>query len=184
MKKIETNRFILRKVKQEDEKELFNMLSDTTVVENLNMTIHKRIEDTREMIKDYLKEFEKGNQYPFVIIEKNTKKLLGGFLIKLDLYDEDCFEFTVYIKREFWNKGIYTEVLKYMTKFVFEEIKTGNFRGFVMEKNEASSKVLEKNNFKLEKVFNVQGLEGKIKSYLMTREEYYKLFNKDKFNVS
>ena len=64
-----------------------------------------------------------------------------------------------------------------MTKYVFESIQTGNFRGFVMEKNVASSKVLEKNNFKLEKVFEVNGIEGKIKSYLITKAEFDKLVN-------
>lgn len=172
MKNIETNRFILRKVNENDKIDIFEILNDKEVVKNLNMTIHKNIEDTSKMIEEYLIENDKGNKYPFAIIEKNTKEFIGVFLIKLDVFDEDCFEFTVYLKRSFWNKGVYTEVLRYMTKFAFEEIKTGNFRGFVMEKNEASSKVLEKCDFKLEKVFNVQGIEGKIKSYLMTKEEY------------
>ena len=59
-----------------------------------------------------------------------------------------------------------------MTAFSFDEIKTGNFRGFVMEKNIASAKVLEKCGFKLEKIFDVPGLEGKILSFLMTKEDY------------
>ncbi len=41
-----------------------------------------------------------------------------------------------------------------------------------MEKNIASSRVLEKCNFKLEKIFKVEGIDGMIKSYLMTKEEY------------
>ena len=59
-----------------------------------------------------------------------------------------------------------------MVKFGFEEIKTGNFRGFIMEENNASSHVLEKNGFKLEKVFLVDGIKSKIKSYLMKKDEY------------
>ncbi|MBR4111151.1 MAG: hypothetical protein IKK43_05655 [Clostridia bacterium] len=55
-------------------------------------------------------------------------------MIKLDLYNEDSFEFTIYIDEKFWNKGIYTEILPYMTEVAFNDIKTGNFRGLVMEK--------------------------------------------------
>ena len=40
-------------------------------------------------------------------------------------------------------------------------IGTGNFRGFVMEKNMASKRGLQKCGFKLEKIFNVDGIEGK-----------------------
>lgn len=175
MKEKITQRFILRKVKKEDNKEIFKILSDTETIENLNMDIHKTIEDTNKMLENYLKENEEGTKFPYAIIEKGTNNFIGVFLIKLDLYDEDCFEFTIYLKKEYWGKGIYTEVLPYMTEVAFEEVKTGNFRGFVMEKNVASSRVLEKCNFKLEKVFEVPGLEGKIKSYLITKDDYYKM---------
>ena len=176
MNKIVTDRFFLRQVVIEDEKEIFKILSDKDVVKNLNMQIHRNIEDTRKMIKEYLTEFENGNKYPFSIIDKKTNKFIGVFLIKFDLFDEDCFEFTVYLNKEFWNRGVYAEILKYMIKYAFEEIKTGNFRGFVMEKNIASSKVLEKYDFKLEKIFKVDGIDGMIKSYLMTKEDYIKLY--------
>lgn len=173
MEKIFTNRFILRKIEKEDCDSIFEILSDEETIQNLNMDIHKSKEDTYLLIEDYLLENEKGTKYPYVIISKETKEIIGVFLIKLDLYDEDCFEFTIYLKKECWGKGIYTELLPYMTKVAFEVIKTGNFRGFVMEKNEASSRVLEKCNFKLEKIFTVPNIEDRIKSYLMTKEDYY-----------
>ena len=171
---INTERFILRKVEKEDCNEIFEILSDVKGNENLNMDLHTSKQDTLNLIEDYLEEYEKGFKFPFAILEKDTNTLVGVFLIKLDLYDEDCFEFTIYINKSHWGKGIYTEVLPYMIKFAFEEIKTGNFRGFVMEKNKASSKVLLKSGFDLEKVFEVPGLEGKIESYLITKEQYEK----------
>ena len=172
MEKIETNRFILRFVNEKDESDIYEILSDKDSIKYLNMQLNATREDTRKIIQDYLIGLEKKEKYPFAIIDKNTNDFLGVFLIKLDLYDEDCFEFTVYIKKKYWNMGIYSEVLKPMIKFAFEEIKTGNLRGFIMEENIVSSYVLEKNNFKLEKIFVTQGIEGKIKSYLMKKEEY------------
>ena len=178
MKKIETQRFILRRVEHEDKEEIFKILSDESVITNLNMSIHKNLEDTEKLIQEYLVENEKGTKYPYVIIQKDTEDFIGVFLIKLDLYDEDCFEFTIYLKKEHWGKGIYSELLPYMIKFTFEEIRTGNFRGFVMEKNIASSKVLEKYNFELEKIFDVPNIEGKIKSYLLKKDDYLKSIKK------
>ena len=172
IKNIETDRFILRIIKNSDEKDIYEMLSNPDIAKYLNMPIHKNVNDTKNMLKDYFEEYDKGNKYPFAIIEKNTKIFLGVFLIKLDLYDEDCFEFTVYIKKDYWDNGIYTEVLPYMTKFVFEKVKTKNFRGFVMEKNKSSCRVLEKCNFKLEKNFKVPGIKGNIISYLITKKDY------------
>lgn len=178
MQEIITDRYILRKVNKEDAHSIFEILSDEQVITNLNMNIHREIEDTYTLIEDYEKGYQEKEKYPYAIIEKETNKFVGVFLIKLDLYDEDCFEFTVYLAKSEWNKGIYTEVLPYMVKVAFEDVQTGNFRGFVMEKNKSSSRVLEKCGFELEKIFEVPGLEGKIISYLITREEYEKTKNK------
>ena len=177
IKNINTKRYILRKVEKSDAQEIYKILSDKNVIENLNMKLHESIEDTKSLIEDYLTEHEKGLKFPYSIIDKDTLEFIGVFLIKIDLYDEDCFEFTVYLKKEHWGIGIYSEVLPYMTKIAFEEIKTGNFRGFVMEKNKASSKVLLRNNFILEKIFEVPGIDGKIESYLITKEQYKNMIN-------
>ena len=174
MRVIETKRFILRKVEANDAEKIYKILSNENVIANLNMNIHKNIEDTYELIADYSEVLQNNTKFPYAIIDKITKEFIGVFLIKLDLYDEDCFEFTVYLDEKYWGKGIYTEVLPYMADVAFKDIKTGNFRGFVMEKNQASSKVLEKCGFELEKIFEVPGLDGKIISYLMTRDKHEK----------
>ena len=170
MREIETNRFILRKVKFEDSVKIYNILSNERVIDNLNMDIHTCLEDTHNLLDEYSKGFENETKFPYAIIDKNTSDFIGVFLIKLDLFDKDCFEFTIYLDEQYWGKGVYTEVLPYMTQFAFNDIGTGNFRGCVMEKNKASSRVLEKCGFTLEKIFEVPGLEGKILSYLMKND--------------
>lgn len=183
VEKIVTERFILRKIKKSDVYDIYTMLSNPKIITNLNMDLHTSIKDTEAMIKDYLEEFAKGNKFPFAIVDKESKDLLGVFLIKLDLFDDDCFEFTIYIKEEYWNKGIYKEVLPYMVKFSFEKIKTSNFRGFVMEKNKVSGRVLENSGFIIEKIFDVDGIDGKIKSYLLTKEMYEKEMYEKENNI-
>lgn len=167
MRKIETERFILRKVELEDADKIYKILSNENVISNLNMDIHKSMEDTFVLLNEYNKGLYEKNKFPFAIVDKNTNDFIGVFLIKLDLFDEDCFEFTIYLDEKYWGKGAYTEVLPYMAEFAFKDIGTGSFRGFVMEKNKASSRVLEKCGFELEKIFEVPGLDGKIISYLM-----------------
>lgn len=174
MKTIETERFILRKVEIKDVEKIYNILNNEKVVATLNMHIHRDIDDTYKLLDSYFEGLDKNTKFPFSIIDKETKEFIGVFLIKLDLYDEDCFEFTIYLDEKYWGNGTYKEVLPYMIEFAFEDICTGNFRGFVMEKNVASAKVLEKVGFTLEKIFEVPSIEGKILSFLITREEYLK----------
>ena len=88
-------------------------------------------------------------------------------------------KFTIYLDEKHWGKGIYKEVLPYMIRFAFEDIGTGNFRGFVMEKNLISANVLSKSGFNLEKIFEVPGIEGKILSFLITKDVYMNKIKKE-----
>lgn len=174
MKTIKTPRYILTKLEMNDTENVFEILNNEAVIENLNMKLHKNVQDTHNLLKEYMEGLKEKTKFPYKIIDKKTNDFIGVFLIKLDLYDEDCFEFTIYLNEKHWGKGVYTEVLPYMTKTAFEDVKTGNFRGFVKEKNIASRHVLEKCGFKLEKIFNVPEIDEKIYSFLINKDEYFK----------
>lgn len=170
---INTERFILRQMVESDSESVFKILSDKETAKYLNMAKVNTLSDADALVKDYLSQYAVGEKFPFAITEKDSEDLIGVFLIKRDLYNPDSFEFTVYIKREMWNRGIYSEVLPYMTDFAFQKIGTGNFRGFIMISNKASGNVLAKHGFVLEKTFAVDGLPEAIESYMMTKEKYY-----------
>lgn len=174
MKQIETERFILKQTTIEDSKNIFEVLGDEETVKYLNLDLHTCIEDSEKLVKEYLNELEEKRKIPYSIFDKNTKEFIGVFLIKLDLYNEDAYEFTIYLSKKYWGQGIYKEVIPYMIKVAFEDVKTGNFRGYAMENNIASIKVLERSGFILEKIFEVPGLPGKIHSFLITKEMYEK----------
>lgn len=172
-----TERFILRQVTEGDSENIFQILNDEETAKFLNIQKINSASDTDALINDYLSQYAKGEKFPFAITNKNTNEFIGVFLIKRDLYNPDSFEFTIYIKRELWNKGIYSEILPYMTDFAFTKIGTGNFRGFIMISNKASGNVLKKHGFILEKTFTVDTLPEMIESYLMTKENYIKELN-------
>lgn len=173
--KIFTERFVLRQVVESDNESIFNILSDEETSRYLNIKKVHTVSDVDAIIKDYLSQYEKSEKFPFAITEKSSHALIGVFLIKLDLYNPDSYEFTVYIKRELWNRGIYSEILPHMTAFAFNKIGTGNLRGFIMKSNETSGNVLKKHGFILEKTFAVDGLPEMIESYLMTKENYFSI---------
>lgn len=174
VKEVTTNRCKFRLVEEMDIDDIYEILSNPNVITNLNMNIHNTKEDTMVLLENYKTEFKSGNKLPLVIIDKSSNEFIGVFLIKLDLYNDNAYEITVYLKEKFWGNGIYSEILPAMIKFAFEVVGTQNFRGYVMEKNIASAKGLEKSGFVLEKVFKVPNIEGNIKSYLITRDMYKK----------
>ncbi|MCI8965026.1 MAG: GNAT family N-acetyltransferase [Clostridia bacterium] len=174
IEKVVTYRCKFRLTDNNDIDDVYEILSSPNVICNLNMDIHKKREDTKKLLENYNTEFKKGTKLPLAIIDKKENEFIGVFLIKLDLYNEDSFEATVYLKEKFWGLGIYSEILPAMIRFAFEVVDTENFRGYVMDKNISSSKGFERNGFMLEKVFEVPKIEGKIRSYLMTRNMYKK----------
>ena len=174
---IETNRFLLNMLELDDHVRVFEILNDEEVMRYLNVGRMETLDDARNLVQDYLEGYKAGTKYPFAITSKDENCLVGIFVIKLDLFDEDCFEFTVFIDRKYWNTGIYSEVLPYMTEVAFNVINTGNFRGFVMSNNKSSARVLLKNGFVLEKTFSVDGIADKIESYLLTYEQYMRGVN-------
>lgn len=172
IEKIETERFFIRRIKDSDIQDVFNILSDEETIKTLNMDIHKTIKDTELLWDDYKNGIKENTKFPYSIIEKNTQKFIGIFLFKKDLYNDNSYEFTIYLEKEYWGKGVYTEILPDMIKIAFEKIKTQNFRGYAMEKNKASIKVLSRSGFELEKIFKVDGIEDIIYSYIITNQMY------------
>ncbi len=172
--KLETNRCFLRTVTMDDAEEIYHILKQDNVIENLNLAKPNGIGDALKLLEDYERKRNVGTYEPFSIIEKKTNKFIGVFLLKLDLYNEDAYEYTSYLDPEYWNRGIMTEVLTTMCDYFFSNYQIGHFRGYVMEKNVASANVLTKCGFQLEKIFKVPGLEGNILSYLMTRSNHTK----------
>lgn len=170
--RIETERFLIRKLEDFDIQDVFSILSDKETISTLNMDIHKSIDDTKLLFEDYKKGLKENTKFPYSIIEKNTQRFVGVFLLKLDLYNDNSYEFTIYLKKDYWGNGTYTEVLPHMIKIAFERIKTKNFRGYAKEKNKASIKVLSRSGFVLEKVFKVDEIEDMIYSYIITEEMY------------
>ena len=145
MRTIETKRYILKLVEKKNANKIFKILSNPQVIENLNMDIHTQIEDTLELLNDYYKGLEKGEKYPYEILDKVTGDFIGIFLIKLDLFDEDCYEFTIYLDEQYWGKGIYTEILPYMTQVAFEDIVDPTTGELLVEKDSViSEEVAEK----------------------------------------
>lgn len=180
---LETKRFVLRKLSIEDSQTVFEILKDPDVKKFLNIPEINSASDSALLIKDYLEGFNEGTKFPFAICNKENGLLIGVFILKLDLYDEDCYEYTVYISKEFWNKGVYSEVFPEMIRYAFEKIKTGNVRGFIMKGNTASAIVLQKNEFVLEKTFSVPGIDSLIESYLMTSDYYYEHYKDSHFSL-
>ena len=86
--------------------------------------------------------------YPhlFTIIYNN--KLVGsiGFFVKDDVYRLNA-EIGYFLGEEFWGKGLVSDAVTLVCKYVFSQYPVIRIYAEIFEPNLASRKVLEKNNF-------------------------------------
>ena len=68
-----------------------------------------------------------------------------------------------WIARKLWNKGIMTNAVRIITEFGFKKLKSKRISANVFLPNKASVRVLEKNNYKLERILRKYHLkDGKL----------------------
>jgi RimJ/RimL family protein N-acetyltransferase len=135
-------------------------------------------------IKSCSEKAGKGDSYTFVIIEKNTNKVVGT----TDINNIDIIPGTgvlgITIKKEFQNKGYGPETLKLLLKWGF---KTLNLNLIIIEaigNNERAVHVYkDKLKFKHEATLrNRKYKNGKFQDYhilSMTKEEYEEIYGKE-----
>lgn len=143
---IETERLILRKIREDDANAMFtNWASDDEVTKFLTFHSHKSIEDTKRIITYWLEEYKKPDTYRYGIVLKSTNELIGA--IDVVNYHEGNPEIGYCLSKSHWNKGIMSEACKALCNFLFD-------RGYkeivieALENNTRSIRVIEKCGFK------------------------------------
>jgi len=169
---IETERLKFRLVEKTDVEEIFSLLHDERIVKYLNMERHLTIDDTNKLLDEYFDGLIDYSKIPYYVMDKTDNAFIGVLLLKVDLYNVSSYEMTIYLKKEYWGKGYAKEMISSIYSIIFDELGIKNLRGYIMENNIASSKVLENLGFELEKIFKVDGIDGLIKSYLLTVDDY------------
>ena len=144
-KTIETERLILRKLTKDDAESIFNnWATDERAVKYLTWPIHQNIETTKEILDNWLNEYNNEHTYRWGIELKDTHELIGMIdIVKNTLRDERC-EIGYVLKYDAWNKGIMTEALKAVIDFLLNELGYYIIELRHSSSNPASGKVMEK----------------------------------------
>jgi len=134
---LETERLIIRSFNETDVKDVFEYLSDETVMEYVEPIM------TYEKVSTFVHNAGIKNNLIFAIVSKNINKVIGH-LIFHKYTNKGIFEIGWIINKEYWNKGYAMEVSRKIIKYGFEELKINKIIGETEEKNIKSIKTLEK----------------------------------------
>lgn len=140
---LDSERLVLRRFRVEDAQAMFdNWCSDPLVTATVEWNPHPDAGFTAQLLRDWVKGYARPNEYHWGI---EMDGLLIGDIAAVSLNERTLsVEIGYCLSRAYWNRGIMTEALERVLRFLFEEV---GFRRIVLRhlvSNAASGKVMQK----------------------------------------
>jgi len=150
-KTIETDRLILRKFVMEDAGAMFkNWVNDIEVLDYLTWEPHGRIEVTQELLTEWIEAYNHSNTYNWAIELKEINEVIGSMTVIFASDKDFKCEIGYVIGKQFWSRGITTEALIAVDKFLIFEVGYNRIQMHHDTRNVASGRVMEKAGLTLE----------------------------------
>ncbi len=146
---LETERLVLRPMHESDVEDLFEVYSDAEVLRFMPLRLREKIEDIEAKVAWFLKRYEDGKPAPWVIVLKETNKVIGlcGFFHWVERFA--YAEIMSLLARDYWGQGIMTEAKQAVITYAFNEMGINRIQSSVYPGNIASLRVNEKLGFKI-----------------------------------
>lgn len=140
---IKTERLILRRFTPDDAQNMYNnWANDERVTKYMTWTPHESAEATLELIKLWCTEYERENNYNWVIEFEGT--IIGSISV-VGFSEHDKHASIGYcLAYKHWNKGFMPECAKAVIDFLFSEIGFNRIEISHAVKNPASGRVAQK----------------------------------------
>jgi len=141
---LETKRLILRRLRPEDENDVFEYASDEEVSRFVFWNTHRSIEDSRNFINSTLGRYERDEAGEWGIVLKEENKLIGT--IGFTGFDSRSrrAEIGYVLSRKYWGQGIMPEALNRLLEFAFTEMDLNRVECHHVSPNEKSGRVMQK----------------------------------------
>lgn len=167
---LETERMILRRFNSEDVQNLLDLDSNEEVRRYLLLPLPPTIEDAERTLGYFLAWHEKSDRYGYwAAIEKSTGEFAGWFHFRPSRENTEEIELGYRLRRDFWGRGLATEVSKALVRKGFEEYCLDAVIATALKANRASIRVMEKIGMKLEQEYLYKNLEAV--KYRLSKDE-------------
>ena len=145
---IETERLILRQLRQDDFADLCEMLQDPDVMQAWEHTFSEF--QVQEWIDRQFKRYEQTGVGVWTAIEKETGAIVGQIgLVWADIKGKNVLELTYMLKKTHWGKGFAIEGGKACLDYAFYEMNVDKVYAPIRPENQTSRNVAERLGFEL-----------------------------------
>lgn len=145
---INTDRLLLRQPVVSDAQDFFLLRSNVDVMQYVNRPIAKTIEDAENLIHKITDIINANDGINWCItLKENPKKVMGNIGIWQLKKEDYRGEIGYMLHPSFWRQGIMQEAVEAVINFGFNQMKLHSIEAKINPANNASAKILEKNNF-------------------------------------
>lgn len=155
--RIETERLVLRALRESDAEAVFKVFGDDAVTRYYDLATFTDIEQARLLIARMNARNANGDALRWGIVLKENDMVIGtgGF----NQFARGWFHAGIGydLAQVFWNHGYMTEALRAMMRYGFNHFQLNRIEALVVPGNVASARVLEKVGFRREGVLREYG---------------------------
>ncbi|MCM3259181.1 GNAT family N-acetyltransferase [Paenibacillus lautus] len=173
---LETDRTILRKLRSEDEPDIFRYGSDDEVSRYTSWPTHQTMEDTRHYLNKVLQKYDHHDVAPWGIVDKETGRVIGTSGFMAWNVHHDKAELGYALSKDYWNRGYMTEVIRTIISYGFEVMKLVRIEASCLPSNLGSARVMEKAGMTFEGIIRqsifVKGKHEDLKLYSIVVDDY------------
>lgn len=175
-KSLETERLLLRQFKRKDATAMYeNWASDPRVTKFLTWPTHKNIQETREIISQWIKSYMDKSTYHWCIALKKENMAIGSISVVHMKESLDLVHIGYCIGYNYWNRGYTSEALLAIIDFLINEVKVNRIESVHDSRNIASGRVMEKCGMQYEGVLR----EAELSNIGIGDRVYYGLLASD-----
>lgn len=178
---IETERLILRPFKESDLNDLYAYARVEGVGEAAGWIHHRNIDESRQILDRFIEEHR-----TFAVTDRKDGRVIGSVGIEKsgEVFDgayggKNINELGYVLSKDFWGKGLMTEAVKAVIRYMFGVLKVDAVTCGHFVQNKRSRRVIEKCGFVYfasSTYKTYYGEEFECKDYILTRERYEKLY--------
>ena len=141
IRRIETERLILRTVTVEDAEAVYKWASDPDVNKYMIYALHKNIDVTRQWLAS--RDTDGADEFDLGFVLKETRELIGqgGLFYK---EEEDAWVIGYNLRKDYWGQGLVPEAMQAIIDCVAKEKGIRRIIGEFAVENNKSRRVMEK----------------------------------------
>ena len=174
--RFETERLILRKIREIDYIDMYEYSADADVTRYLTWQPHANLSETKRYANDLQKRYKAGKFFDWGLVHKEDGKFIGTCGLTTINLNKNACEVGYVLSKKYWGRGLIPEALELVMDFAFVYLGFERIEGRFLEGNVNSRKVMQKMGMVFDKVarnaFYINGEYKAVHHYYITREMF------------